>query len=297
MASGHIISRPISILPTRLRPIFYVTTEFIIIFDFVNGRLILIQESIIPDFHPLYGHQREIYREDDKIIINGHWRDSNSISLMIDLKIDTFISSPAVAFPEKTQITEKRDIDSCINLIRFEDGTSVDSYNRGSITIRKNGKKSAMFIGDFGVIRLLKLHPRADDKNYFCWNYADSLNIGTIQDNHLSIKTINNPLFRNIFRFCLTDDNILMLAILELHHKCSELLMFIDCNEAKIVGSVDLGKDVPKTRFSSAHIFAELTPIRKDYLLLRDSFIPAISEFMITPLAGIVFLYLFEQIC
>ncbi|AYV84489.1 MAG: hypothetical protein Hyperionvirus27_9 [Hyperionvirus sp.] len=192
--------------------------------------------------------------------------------------------------------------DGSVKEITWEDAT-LDIWDpiRLTLTPKYHQRMPGIFIAH-DKLRLIKLHPRSNDssglyKKYFCLHYSNCLSIGTIRNEKIHAKKITHPLFGHIFRFCLMEDNILMLAILKevFREGYYQQLMFIDCNKIKIICSIELDKNIAPP-ISQAHIFTTLTPTRKDYDLLQSKFIPSITPFLIPPLASIVFSYLFGAI-
>ncbi|AYV84484.1 MAG: hypothetical protein Hyperionvirus27_4 [Hyperionvirus sp.] len=200
----------------------------------------------------------------------------------------------------KSESTNKIEYnDGSAKIINWED-IYVDIWEAGRLTLTHYKRMTGIFI-THDKLRLIKLHPRTNDssglyKKYFCLQYSNCLSIGSIRNNKLDVKNITHPLFGHIHRFCLREDNILMLVILKCYRVgYHQQLIFVDCNKIKLIGSIDLDKNIaPPT--TPAHIFTELTSTRKDYLLLQSKFTPSITPFLLPPLASIVFSYLFADI-
>ncbi|AYV83793.1 MAG: hypothetical protein Hyperionvirus11_66 [Hyperionvirus sp.] len=275
--------------------------------DFLNGRLICFSEEEVGTRSPfpLSWDTVEIRRENDAIKFN--YLSDKTIqknTFKIDLEIPALTLLPKQKLPKRKQIRWLGPIHCECSEISWDNGISLDCF--GLLTISKNEDRvNRIYMGGARSKAppqsqcLLKLHPRANDptgffKNYFCWVETDTIHIGTVHDNELHCETITDPQFEKIGRFCLTEDNILMAItfIAKPMNRYSRQLLFIDCNEVKMIGRIELDQNIPKFMFAN-YAFFELNPILKDYLTLQGRFVPTISIFLPCPLAEIVFFYLF----
>ncbi|AYV83145.1 MAG: hypothetical protein Hyperionvirus4_110 [Hyperionvirus sp.] len=297
----RLISRQISIFPSRLRPIFFMCRGFIIIIDFLRGRVITINDKKFPPELKLSDRcfEIEIEHEDNKIYFHSYW-DKTDIKFVpnIDLEIMDITAVKYESSPKKLR-SHARFNDGSSLWIHWDDGSSLISDEVLHSAIKKKGhKKYRKYIrkkfyprsSDRPCHSLVKLHPLLNDptgffRKYFCWHIGNNLSIGTISSGELYVKDLVHPSFVNIDRFCLTEDNLLILSI-------KKELMFIDCNEVKIVGVIELDQNIPKyVPYDMREYFVELNPSRKDLLIVRDKFISVLSDFMIRSLGEIVFYY------
>ncbi|AYV83210.1 MAG: hypothetical protein Hyperionvirus5_16 [Hyperionvirus sp.] len=278
------------ILTTRLRPILLVTMEYIIVVDFLNGRLTRMNKSVLRREFYLGWDGMDIHREDNQIYVDLHWNKSVGASFKIDLGIPHQVMSLEGSSGEKKQISQLKYDDGSCMVIDWGDNTLLNRDRYGLTITEKGEKKDRILFTNNESARLVKLHPRANDptgfyKKYFCFNDGNYLLIGTICDDKLcAAEKIIDQLFEDISLFCLTGDNLLMLLL-------SDQLVFVDCNEVTVVGRIELEGNIPISL--SHHIFTELSPIRKDFIMLEGKFRQFISAFILAPLAGIVFTYIF----
>ncbi|AYV82855.1 MAG: hypothetical protein Hyperionvirus3_1, partial [Hyperionvirus sp.] len=292
------------LFPTRLRPIVYYGSNCIMIFDFFNGKLFCIDSCRIPKkIQNRVWDSMEISRTDDKISINLRRVEIVVECLEIDLGICLAKQKPiSHESPPENKLISRSSYSNGMtysngssSIIRWDDDTTLDCVDPMRLITTKNKVRTpGIYMATSGTQCLIKLNPRTNDpdgfyKKYFCWSDTNSLRIGTIHNDELYTQEIKSPLFDRICRFCLTEDNHLMLFILingagERH---TWKLMFIDCNEVKIVGCIELKNF--NVNMSRRWALVELTPIRKDYLTLRSSFVPPISNHFPIVLAEVIF--------
>ncbi|AYV83763.1 MAG: hypothetical protein Hyperionvirus11_36 [Hyperionvirus sp.] len=275
MATACLFTRPIEIFPTRLKPILYLSLDSIIIVDFVNG--VLFSSCEMRRLRTRWDFM-QIQRENNKITI---YLQTHERIVTHCLKIDLGI--PEIAL-----------VDGVVS-----DGVAGITYS--NVLDDSFGNASGCWgstASIFDIPHLLKLHPRTHDpdglyKDYFCWFGAGILRIGSIHDN---VK-LTHPFFSSIAGFSLTEDNILMLfiKIKEDYILSNTRLMFVDCNEVKVLGECSLPNNFTMVPEES-HIFAELQPTRNDFLVVKDRVIRLLFDYILPPLADIVLGYLVGNI-
>ncbi|AYV81362.1 MAG: hypothetical protein Harvfovirus29_11 [Harvfovirus sp.] len=259
----QIIKKDISTLPTRLRPIFFLNGHSIIFVDFVKGRLITTNgRTSEPKFQSSWS-DLEIWRVNDQIYITHLWQ------LWPTPTLNVHTENPTLTFitpKEKNKLSNTPKQICQMQYLKDSDGSS-----------------------------LIKLH----SNKRFCYHTGNDLYFGELANDKIMQKKISYPLFPNIIRFCLTHDDLLMLLIL-VHKpdgKFSYSLIFIDCDEVKIITTVELPGNIPKFEKGYRHyFFAELTPTRQDYLHLQNIIKPSIEKFLPPPLATTVFVYIFGDL-
>jgi len=286
-------SQSISIFPQRLRPIIYLTRTTLILIDFLNGRLISVDKSTLPSQLSIYYAKIEISCKDDKIYFQVNQSELLVCCFVIDLGSMMLNLCGIPKFENKEIFHGRVDIDGSKIFLKYEDGTEFDCDDSLRIAITKNGVRNrGIYMASPLGPRLVKLHPRTNDpsgfyKNYFCWQYKNELRIGTIQNCELYTQQLISPLFENIFRFCLTEDNILVLFI-------PNQLVFIDANDVKIIACIEADHD-PSDRDKSDYIFGELIPNRKDILMLRSRLTSLIHPCLLPPLVDIILVYILDE--
>ncbi|AYV81230.1 MAG: hypothetical protein Harvfovirus22_5 [Harvfovirus sp.] len=300
-AVGEITCQPISLFPTRLRPIIFLCWRKLIIVDFVNGLLISVNGSILPKIVEFSWNTVEIDRKDDKIYINVIHAGYFTCSLVIDLSRVTLTLLSQESSLENKQIISVYNGDR-VQEIKFEDGVTFDCVERWWLSTTKDGvKNKGIYMKSVGIPRLLKLHSRTNDpdgfyKYYFCWFDRSQLLIGTVHDNKFHTKEIINSLFENIYQFGLMEDNVLMLVTARCYMgDYSQQLVFIDCNEVRIVDCIELDHHISNPVVPH-YAFDELVPIRKDFLTLQTRFVSSMGDCLLRPLVDIVFFYLFGNV-
>jgi len=290
--ASYVHSWPISVFPGRLKPILYVTGDAILIVDFQNQRLITIHRDILANVKGSIDTNVAIHRENDNIIsIDVYELKKFIVSLKINLEIATARFDRCELVAENKQVQKISYENGSVAKIQWEDGSVLDCENPGRLTLTKKDCKRipGKMIDKSGSLRLIKLHPCGSDRNYFCMNYANCLGIGTFRNGKLCVKKITHTFFVGIRRFSLMEDNVLMLEIRKAG--CYHHLMFIDCNEVKILDCIDLTRSDLRFLYRASNIFVELTLLRKDYLILRRRYVPLMSDLLLVPLIEIVFSY------
>lgn len=282
------------LLSTRLRPIFLFSFPHVLIFDFFNNKLFSIDEYYLPkNFRGMNWNEVEFSRLDDKITVNAKNAGDVPGSLVIDL--GTGCAKEIYRLRKRKKDDNKRQIcKSFISNIGYKSEwyENIDTASELSLRLTsiKNGVmtiETKIQIG--GNPHLLRLHPRTHDLNgFYCLKYIDRLRFGSFQGGDFFAEEIVCPLFENIRRYYLTEDNVLMLFILI---ENVQKIMFIDCNEVKILSCIQLRENINLTREWQC-IITELTANRKDYLTLRTRFVSLIINHFPNVLAEEIFCYL-----
>ncbi|AYV84526.1 MAG: hypothetical protein Hyperionvirus28_14 [Hyperionvirus sp.] len=273
----------IEIFPRRT--IFYATEKSIIIVDFVNGLVVSTCDlAKLPCCKAI-----EIHRDNDKTSLQwgtqmGYCfsthsyccpyidlvRDNGETKLLIGQSVNNG-SSEFIKWDDAELLT-------CAHLLKL---TTIPFHNK-IVRIKAH------------ITHLVKLHPRTNDphqfyKKYFCWHNRDILWFGTVHNNVFYSEKLRDPLFERIERYCLTDDNMLMLLIRT--KKKPSRLVFVDCDDVNVMCVCTLPQNFPK-EFTTSHAFAEMVMNRKDFLRGRDEMVKQLDDYILPPLAEIVFVYL-----
>ncbi|AYV84881.1 MAG: hypothetical protein Hyperionvirus48_6 [Hyperionvirus sp.] len=275
--SQVIVSQPIpSVLYTRLRPIIYVGGSSIIIVDFLNRRVITVNQMILPsDYHFASPSDNiVIHRENDEIYIKPNCSGKMGDCIKLDLKI--LQVTRIASFPGKPKQVDCGALSSAAaaDVCRLRNS----EYSRWSFMLFLN---PVMHNHSTGT---------AIYKKHFCDIHGDRLRFRTHDGEFVDIV---HPFFENIIDYLLSEDNMLVLTIYVPEKKIRSL-MFIECNEPKIIGMIALADNIPSCFDEPAHIFAELTPVEKDFMIFRSRWASVMSGWILPPLAEIVMAYVFE---
>ncbi|AYV80894.1 MAG: hypothetical protein Harvfovirus9_24 [Harvfovirus sp.] len=284
----HIASCPISVFPERLSPIFFASGRRILIVDFVNGRVISI--TGLWRINGIHWDAMEINRQENKININLKYQDENVDSVKIDL--DRSMLIPQLLFPETTQTINKELGNGSTNYIWWYHHLLMTSTLLRTFTSKSEEQINKTAESTTGLIKLYPQTGNPKRQKSFCWHHIDYLYTGAFYNNNFhNVLRITHPLFKNICRYCLTKDNVLILFI---ESNLSYQLMFIDCDKLQIIGQCELPNNF-STSPSTPYFFTELKPTRKDFLTFKQRVVNLLTTRVLPPLAEIVFDYYFSD--
>ncbi|AYV81283.1 MAG: hypothetical protein Harvfovirus25_2 [Harvfovirus sp.] len=294
---------PITMFPTRSRPIIFLADNLIIHFDFINNSMYFWEWTNSKFNAPI--HKYRIVRLNEKIYIFPKRYKSQILCLKKDSNaatIQTINRENRVDHSNTCSLIKYCSFSNCstTNFILLD---KLNSYAPQAAYIDWNDSTTIYF--EESTLTLREKAYTKDTKNIPFKNRASlfklSKKFGFLADNTLYIGTITDEMklhtheikltYHSFLQLFMTDDNILIiLAIKLINGTQSDYLIFVDCETIEVAQEIDLGS----SQWDRKLTLFDLNSTRTDQLTLLKKYQVQLCPHLLPPLVELIVMYMFN---